>query len=140
MHMATSLRQIHLDNILPYGPRSGSPDERSKVQREQSSVCRGLVCLLATILKSISTLTPPHPEPEEGGTGSHQRLGPIAFSFRVKNEQFIYTNMHYKMSTILRCLYYSIITCRDQCLKKFHPKVRKHGEGPYQGLLLVESG
>ena len=113
MHMATSVRQIHLDNILPYGQRS--PDERSKVQREQSSVCRGLVfCLLATILKSISTLTPPHPELEEGGTGSHQRLGPIAFSFRVKNEQFIYTNMHYyKLSTILRCLYYSIITCRD---------------------------
>ena len=26
------------------------------------------------------------------------------------------------------------------CLKKFHPKVRNHGEGPYQGLLLVESG
>ena len=110
MHMATSLRQIHLDNILPYGPRSGSPDERSKVQREQSSVCRGLVCLLATILKSISTLTPPHPEPEEGGTGSHQRLGPIAFSFRVKNEQFIFYTIcnQYKMSTILRCLYYCL--------------------------------
>ena len=91
MHMATSVRQIHLDNILPYGQRSGSPDERSNVQLEQSSVCRGLVCLLATILKSISTLTPRHPEPEEGGTGSHQRLGPISFSFRVKNEQFIYT-------------------------------------------------
>ena len=27
-----------------------------------------------------------------------------------------------------------------QCFKKFHPKVRNHGEGPYQGLLLVESG
>ena len=26
-----------------------------------------------------------------------------------------------------------------QCFKKFHPKVRNHGEGPYQGLLLVES-
>ena len=23
---------------------------------------------------------------------------------------------------------------------KVHPKVRNHGEGPYQGLLLVESG
>ena len=108
MHMATSVRQIHLDNISPYGPRSGSPDERSNVQLEQSSVCRGLVCLLATILKSISTLTPRHPELEEGGIGSHQRLGPISFYFRVKNEQFIYTNMHYKMSTILRCLYYCL--------------------------------
>ena len=28
----------------------------------------------------------------------------------------------------------------DQCFKKFHPKVRNHGEGPYSGLLLVESG
>ena len=27
-----------------------------------------------------------------------------------------------------------------QCFKKFHPKVRNHGEGPYEGLLLVESG
>ena len=26
------------------------------------------------------------------------------------------------------------------CFKKFHPKVRNHGEGPYKGLLLVESG
>ena len=23
---------------------------------------------------------------------------------------------------------------------ELHPKVRNHGEGPYQGLLLVESG
>ena len=28
----------------------------------------------------------------------------------------------------------------SQCFKKVHPKVRNHGEGPYQGLLLVESG
>ena len=28
----------------------------------------------------------------------------------------------------------------EQCFKKYHPKVRNHGEGPYQGLLLVESG
>ena len=40
-----------------------------------------------------------------------------------------------------------IIKCKcggHQCLKKVHPKVRNHGEGPYQGpyqgLLLVESG
>ena len=26
------------------------------------------------------------------------------------------------------------------CFKKVHPKVRNHGEGPYSGLLLVESG
>ena len=26
-----------------------------------------------------------------------------------------------------------------KCFKKLHPKVRNHGEGPYQGLLLVES-
>ena len=34
----------------------------------------------------------------------------------------------------------AIMTCGHQCQKKFHPKVRNHGEGPYQGLLLVESG
>ena len=28
----------------------------------------------------------------------------------------------------------------EQCFKKFHPKVPNHGEGPYEGLLLVESG
>ena len=41
-------------------------------------VCRGLVCLLATIWKSISTLTPPHPELEEG-TSSRQRAHFILF-------------------------------------------------------------
>ena len=29
------------------------------------------------------------------------------------------------------------VSCRET---KVHPKVRNHGEGPYQALLLVESG
>ena len=43
---------------------------------------------------------------------------------------------------------WTTVTCQEtarspgglQCLKKFHPKVRNHGDGPYYGHLLVESG
>ena len=31
-------------------------------------------------------------------------------------------------------------TCPLELETKVHPKIRNHGEGPYQGLLLVESG
>ena len=38
------------------------------------------------------------------------------------------------------CLRSDIIIIQLKVTVKVHPKVRNHGEGPYQGLLLVESG